>query len=172
MKHPKTRWLTTTITFSLFFKLTGLSQTVLSVGLLGGWLQAASSWCWNISKASSLTSLVRPVNAGCGLRPYIRLLPITCTHGLSTWLLHVCSASSWHGTCISKASAWLLSPCLTLCDPVDCNPLCSSVYGISQARILEWIAISYSRRSSWPGIKLMSLVSSALEGGCFTIVPQ
>ena len=36
IKHPQTKWLTTTITFSLFFKLTGLSQTVLSVGLLGG----------------------------------------------------------------------------------------------------------------------------------------
>ena len=35
--------------------------------------------------------------------------------------------------------------CLTLWDPVDCSPPCSSVHGISQARILEWIAISYSR---------------------------
>ena len=35
IKHPKTKWLTA-ITFSLFFQLTGLSQTVLSVGLLGG----------------------------------------------------------------------------------------------------------------------------------------
>ena len=35
--------------------------------------------------------------------------------------------------------------CLTYCDPVDCNPLGSSVYGIFQARILEWVAISSSR---------------------------
>jgi len=33
--------------------------------------------------------------------------------------------------------------CLTLCDPVDCSPPGSSVYGISQARILEWVAISF-----------------------------
>ena len=32
----------------------------------------------------------------------------------------------------------------TLCDPMDCNPPGSSVHGISQARILEWVAISYS----------------------------
>ena len=38
--------------------------------------------------------------------------------------------------------------CLTLCDPVDCSPPCSSVHGIPQARILEWIAISFSRVSS------------------------
>ena len=35
--------------------------------------------------------------------------------------------------------------CLTLCDPLDCSPPDSSVHGISQARILEWVAISFSR---------------------------
>ena len=40
--------------------------------------------------------------------------------------------------------------CLTLCDPIDCNPPDSSVHGFSQARILEWVVISSSRRSSWP----------------------
>ena len=38
----------------------------------------------------------------------------------------------------------------TLCDPVGCNLLGFSVYGILQARILEWIAISFSRGSSQP----------------------
>ena len=38
----------------------------------------------------------------------------------------------------------------TLCAPVDCSPPGSSVHGISQARILEWVAISYSRASSQP----------------------
>ena len=36
------------------------------------------------------------------------------------------------------------------CDPVDCSPSGSSVHGISQARVLEWVAISFSRGSSWP----------------------
>ena len=40
--------------------------------------------------------------------------------------------------------------CPTLCNPVDCSPPGSSVHGISQARILEWTAISSSRRNSWP----------------------
>ena len=35
--------------------------------------------------------------------------------------------------------------CLTLCDPMDSSPPGSSVHGISQARILEWVAISSSR---------------------------
>ena len=38
--------------------------------------------------------------------------------------------------------------CLTLCDPMDCSLPGSSVCGIFQARILEWVAISLSRRSS------------------------
>ena len=40
--------------------------------------------------------------------------------------------------------------CPTLCDQMDCSPPGSSVYGIFQASILEWVAISYSRRSSQP----------------------
>ena len=38
--------------------------------------------------------------------------------------------------------------CLTLCDPMDCSPLASSVHRILQARILEWVAISSSRESA------------------------
>ena len=40
--------------------------------------------------------------------------------------------------------------CLTLCDPMECNPPASSVRGILQARILEWVSISFSRGSSRP----------------------
>ena len=40
--------------------------------------------------------------------------------------------------------------CLTWCDPMDCSPLGSSVHGVSQVRMLKWVAISFSRGS--PGI--------------------
>ena len=43
----------------------------------------------------------------------------------------------------------MLSRFWLFCDPMDCNPPVSSVHGISQARILEWVAISFSRQSSW-----------------------
>ena len=39
--------------------------------------------------------------------------------------------------------------CPTLCDPINCSPQGSYVHGISQARILEWVAISSSKGSSW-----------------------
>ena len=37
--------------------------------------------------------------------------------------------------------------CLSLCDPVDYSPIVSSVHGIPQARILEWVAIPFPRGS-------------------------
>ena len=40
--------------------------------------------------------------------------------------------------------------CPTLCDALNCSPPGSSVHGILQARILEWVAIPFSRGSSWP----------------------
>jgi len=40
--------------------------------------------------------------------------------------------------------------CLTLCNSMDCSHLVPSVCGIFQARILEWVALSYSKGSSWP----------------------
>ena len=46
--------------------------------------------------------------------------------------------------------------CLTLCNPMDCSPLGSSVHEILQARILEWVAILFSRDLLGPGIKLRS----------------
>ena len=43
-----------------------------------------------------------------------------------------------------------LQLCPTLCDPMDCSLPGASVHGIVPARILEWVAISFSRGSSWP----------------------
>ena len=43
-----------------------------------------------------------------------------------------------------------LQSCQTLCDPMDCSPPGSSVHGVLQARILEWVAVPSSRGSSWP----------------------
>ena len=63
--------------------------------------------------------------------------------------------------------AKLLQSCLTLYDPMDWGPPGSSVHRISQARVLEWVAISYSKGSSNPEIELVSLASPALAGEFF-----
>ena len=43
-----------------------------------------------------------------------------------------------------------LHSCPTLCDSMDCSPPCSFVHRILQERILEWVAVSYTRVSFWP----------------------
>ena len=49
----------------------------------------------------------------------------------------------------TAAAAKSLQSCPTLCDPIDSSPLDSSVPGILQARILEWVAISFSNAWKW-----------------------
>ena len=48
----------------------------------------------------------------------------------------------------SESESEVAQLCMTLCDPMDCSLPGSSVHGIFQARILEWVAISFSKRSS------------------------
>ena len=49
-----------------------------------------------------------------------------------------------------KVKALVTQSYLTFCNPMDCSPPGSSVHGILQARILEWIAVPFSKGSSWP----------------------
>ena len=67
--------------------------------------------------------------------------------------------------------AWLVlclvtQSCLTLCDPMDCSPPGSSVHGILQARILEWVAMPSSGESSQPRDQTQV---SRIAGRCFTL---
>ena len=64
----------------------------------------------------------------------------------------------------AAAAAKLLQSCLILCNPIDGRPLGSSVPGILQARILEWVAISFSKGSSRPRDHSLSLAAPALVG--------
>ena len=56
--------------------------------------------------------------------------------------------------------------CVTLCDPMDYSPPDSSVHGISQARILEWVAIPFCKGSSQPREQTWV---SCIAGRFFTI---
>ena len=64
--------------------------------------------------------------------------------------------------CISHQS------CLTLCNPLDCSPQGSSVHGIFQARIVEWVAISFSRESSQPRNQTCVTYVSCIASRFFT----
>ena len=51
--------------------------------------------------------------------------------------------------CLCLCACVYAQSCPTLCDPADCSPPGSSIPGSFQARIPEWVAISFSRGSSW-----------------------
>ena len=74
-----------------------------------------------------------------------------------TWLFN--QSSSTFNSFTSLSRVWL-------CDPMDCSPLGSSVHGILQARILEWVAISFSRGSSRPRDQTQV---SCIAGRCFNL---
>ena len=67
---------------------------------------------------------------------------------------------------VKSLSMKVAQSCLTLCDPMDYSPPGFSLHGILQARILEWVAIPFSRRSSQPREKTRV---SCIAGIFFTI---
>ena len=56
--------------------------------------------------------------------------------------------------------------CLTLCNPMECSPPGSSVEGILQSRKLKWVAIPFSRGSSWPRDQPASLTLAGKRTIC------
>ena len=94
-------------------------------------------------------------NTGCTFFPYLH-------HPVSNWeslsglqssetgkfiLKPKCSFLTQH---VHEVCAKLLQSCSTFCDPLDCSPPGSSVHGILQARILEWVVMPSTRGSSLP----------------------
>ena len=59
--------------------------------------------------------------------------------------------------------------CPSLCNHMDCSPPGSSVHGVLQARILEWVAMPFFKGSFWPRDGTMFLLSPALAGRFLTI---
>ena len=76
-----------------------------------------------------------------GIFPTQGLNPVSCIAGgfFASW-----------ATREAKACVLVTQLYLTLWDPMDCSPPGSSVHGILQARMLEWVAVPFSRGSSWP----------------------
>ena len=75
------------------------------------------------------------------------------------WRLEICFLNLY--SLLAAAAAKSLQSCPTLCDPIDGSPLGSSVHGILQARILEWVAIFFSNAWKWKG-KVKSLSRAQL----------
>ena len=71
-------------------------------------------------------------------------------HSFSVPLRCIRSTQSSLETLVSTGMLSQLQACQTLCDPMDCSPPSSPVHEDSQARALEWVAMTSSRGSSWP----------------------
>ena len=108
-----------------------------------------------------LTCLLRNQYAG-------QKAAVRTRHGATDWFQigkgvgHSCILSP----CLFEWVSEVSQSCPTLCDPMDYSLPGSSVHGILQARILEWVAISFSRRSSQPRNRTQV---SCNAHRCFTI---
>ena len=98
---------------------------------------------------------------------YIHMYIIPLSQNKAILKYHLSKSISLTDIYIKKESeSEVTQPCQTLCYPMDCSLPGSSIHGIFQARILEWGAISFSRRSSWTKnwIQVFHIV-----GRCFTV---
>ena len=82
-------------------------------------------------------------------------------------IIQICHSLTYLKSFVFSLHAKSLQLCLTLCNPMDHSLPGSSVHGILQARILEWVATS-PRGLPNPGIEPGHLHQSALAGGFFT----
>ena len=73
-------------------------------------------------------------------------------------LLHLLPSNIHSQDCVHAKSLWL---CPTLCDPMNCSPPGSSIHGVLQARILEWVAMPSDLPN--PGIKPVSPAVPTLQ---------
>ena len=108
-----------------------------------------------------------PVHFTPGHQPAFELCPVFRFQG---WGLHLSFLPFYFHQTVD--SAWpmkllVAQSCPTSCDPMDCSLPGSSVHGILQARMLEWVAIPFSRGSSWP--RDWTWISCVIAGRFFTV---
>ena len=157
LRYPYSFWAIWEVMANMFIN-TLLERTALSIPLFS--VRALMSWYYGGQ------SLIRV----CFLAVY-SFLPSPAHCCLSGWVLGAFNANilspvwllikniEWVSECVAPF-------CPTLYDPVDCSPPDSSVHGILQARILEWVAVPFCRGSSLPRDRTQV---SHLAGRFFTI---
>ena len=96
--------------------------------------------CWTVHWESDISTL-------CNQFYFPR---IWAHEGKCLFSLSHLNHASWVRSYTAVTACSVAQSCLILCNLIDCSPPGSSVHGISQARILEWVAIAFFRGSSWP----------------------
>ena len=98
------------------------------------------------------------------------------------YLVSVCSSALsflWMETSVYVCLCMCAQSCLTLCNPMDCSPPASFVHVILQARIQEWVTISFSKEISSLLVKRMNsykliarILTFILHSKCFRYLSQ
>ena len=113
----------------------------------GGWMASPTWWTWVWASSRSWWWIGKP--------SMLQFMGSQrAVHDWETFIMYI----EW---------AEVAQPCPALCNPMDYSLPGSSVHGIFQARILEWGAISFSRRSSQPRDWIRV---SCVVGRCFTVL--
>ena len=115
--------------FSCFWRLEGQDEAASRVGLL-----------WALSPWLQMATLLRPLHMAIPL--CAGALPASSSY----------EDTSHHALGGGGGSGLVTKSCPILCNPIDCSLPGSSVREISQAKIVEWVAISFSRDLPNPGI--------------------
>ena len=104
------------------------------------------NWSRQLLRLLSLQNSSVPKRATSIPTPMLPLLCSASDHALGVcWLWGTLLSLAAFPLLIFKKVVLITQSCLTLCDPMDCSPPGSSVHGILWARIVEWIAIPFSR---------------------------
>ena len=124
------------------------------------WTQQAQGLCWSCSKSHLSSTLLSPEperggsqQTGC----------VTQRVGSDLWRRE---RSAFFPRTHLHRKVLVTQSCPPLWNPMDCSLPCSSVPVIFQTRILEWVAIPFSKESSWPRYRIQG---SWIAGRFFTI---
>ena len=118
----------------------------------------------DVEKSQKINHLLVHLSEVLFLGIFLQLLKRSCETMEPVNLAHPLAYPLIFPLCSVLKTSWLLS-CVWLCDPMDGSLPGSSVHGISQTRILEWVAIPFPRGFSQPRDQTQV---SCIEGGFFT----
>ena len=150
------------------------SHFALNLSQHQGHFSNVSPPCTRWPKHRSFSFSISPSNEYSGLFSFrIKLADLIYLQSRSLFHHHTIQKHQFFGThevygCVRAKS---LQSCLSLCNPIDCSPPGSSVHGILQARILEWVAVPSSRGDSRPMVQKCISYDCCIAGGFFMAQP-
>ena len=135
----------------------------------GAWWATVHDVAKSQTQLSTHTHRTKRIKLILHLSPWMGFLLVCCTYFSLVWQYfvpsdcfeiydHILTLIMGALLFVPKVKVLVIQLYPTLCDPMDCSPPGSSVHGILQARILEWVAMSLFREPSWPWVLNLGLL--------------